>query len=48
MTRTTQLRPGSPEEVGMLPERIERAGALLESHAREGRTPAIVALVARR
>jgi CubicO group peptidase (beta-lactamase class C family) len=32
----------------MLPGRIERARTLLESHAREGRTPAIVALVARR
>jgi CubicO group peptidase (beta-lactamase class C family) len=32
----------------MLPERIERARTLLESHAREGRTPAIAALVARR
>jgi len=42
------LRPGRPEDVGLLPERIERAQALLESHAREGRTPAIAAFVARR
>jgi CubicO group peptidase (beta-lactamase class C family) len=46
--RAAPLRPGSPEEVGMLPERLELARRLLASHAREGRTPAIVALVARR
>jgi CubicO group peptidase (beta-lactamase class C family) len=48
VARATQLRSGRPEQVGLLPERIERARRLLESHAREGRTPAIVALVARR
>jgi len=48
LARTTQLRPGRPEEVDMLPERIERARTMLESHAREGRTPAIAGLVARR
>ena len=48
MARTTTLRPGRPGEVDLRPERIERARALLEGHAREGRTPAITALVARR
>jgi len=48
VARTTQLRPGKPEEVDMLPERLERARMMLESHARSGRTPAIAALVARR
>jgi len=48
MSQTTTLRAGRPEEVGLLPERIERARALLESHNRDGHTPAIVGLVARR
>jgi CubicO group peptidase (beta-lactamase class C family) len=48
VVRTTQLRPGHPDEVGMRPERIERARTLLADHVRKGRTPAIVAFVARR
>lgn len=48
MTRGRTLRDGRPEEVGLLPERIARARSLLERHVAEGRSPAVVALVARR
>jgi CubicO group peptidase (beta-lactamase class C family) len=48
VTRRDPLRAGRPEEVGLLPERIERARRLLASHVAEGRSPAVVALVARR
>ena len=48
MARTTTLRAGRPEDVDLRPERIERARDLLAGHVRDGRTPAIVGLVARR
>jgi len=43
-----ELRPGSPGEVGMLPERIDRARDLCADWVKSGHTPSIVALVARR
>jgi CubicO group peptidase (beta-lactamase class C family) len=43
-----KLRPGSPEEIGMLPDRIDRARELCAAWVESGHTPAIVALVARR
>jgi CubicO group peptidase (beta-lactamase class C family) len=43
-----ELRNGEPAEVGMLPERIERARDLCAQWVESGHTPAIVALVARR
>jgi CubicO group peptidase (beta-lactamase class C family) len=43
-----ELRPGSPKEAGMLPERIERARDLCAGWVKSGHTPAIAALVARR
>ena len=43
-----ELRAGSPSEVGMLPERIERVRELCAGWVESGHTPAIVALVARR
>jgi CubicO group peptidase (beta-lactamase class C family) len=45
---TTTLRPGSPQEAGMLPERIDRACQLCAEWVMSGHTPAIVALAARR
>jgi len=46
--RAPQLRPGRPEEVDLLPERIERARTLVERHVALGGTPAIAVLAARR
>jgi CubicO group peptidase (beta-lactamase class C family) len=43
-----ELRPGTPEEAGMLPDRIDRARDLCAGWVKSGHTPAIVALVARR
>ncbi len=43
-----ELRPGTPEEAGMLPEQIDRARDLCAGWVKSGHTPAIVALVARR
>ena len=45
---TSTLRPGSPQEAGMLPERIDRARHLCAEWVKSGHTPAIVALAARR
>jgi hypothetical protein len=46
MTRT--LRPGAPEEVGMLPERVRHARDLCARWVREGHTPTLGVCVARR
>jgi CubicO group peptidase (beta-lactamase class C family) len=43
-----ELRPGTPNEAGMLPERIDRVRDLCAGWVESGHTPAIVALVARR
>jgi len=45
---TNELRLGSPEEAGMLPERIGRARDLCAGWVKSGHTPAIVTVVARR
>jgi len=42
------LRPGTPEAVGMLPERLERAREIAADAVASGRTTSLVALVARR
>jgi CubicO group peptidase (beta-lactamase class C family) len=47
-TSFMQLRPGEPNEAGMLPERIDRARELCAGWVASGHTPALVALVARR
>ena len=44
----TELRPGTPTEAGMLPERIERVRDLVGGWVKEGYSPAISVLVARR
>ncbi len=46
--RAPTLRPGKPEEVGMLPERIERAREIAAEAVAKGRTPSLVVLAARR
>ena len=46
MTKT--LRPGSPEEVGMLPARVEYTRDLCSRWVREGHTPSLSVCVARR
>lgn len=43
-----ELRHGTLQETGMLPERIDRARDLCAQWVKSGHTPAIVALVARR
>jgi len=48
MSGSATLRPGSPEEVDLLPDRIERARNLVADAVAKGRTPSAVALVARR
>jgi CubicO group peptidase (beta-lactamase class C family) len=45
---TTKLQPGSPEEVGMLPDRVAYARDLCARWVREGNTPALCVCVARR
>jgi CubicO group peptidase (beta-lactamase class C family) len=45
---TTKLRPGSPKEVGMLPERVAYARDLCARWVKEGHTPALSVCVARR
>jgi serine-type D-Ala-D-Ala carboxypeptidase len=44
----TTLRPGSPEEVGKSVARVRHLGELGEEWVRQGITPTIVMLVARR
>ena len=43
-----ELRPGTPKEAGILPERIERARDLCAGWVKSGHTPSLVVLVARR
>ncbi len=45
---TPTLRPGAPEEVGMLPERMRTARELCARWVREGHTPTLSVCVARR
>ncbi len=44
----TALRPGSPKDAGMHPERIERVRELAAGWVKSGETPSLVVLVARR
>jgi CubicO group peptidase (beta-lactamase class C family) len=44
----TVLEPGTAEEVGFAPDRIELARTLLHDHVASGRAPSAVAIVARR
>lgn len=48
MSRAAELRDGSPEEVGMLSERIALAREFAAEAVRKGRTPSLAVLVARR
>ncbi|MBN1286359.1 MAG: beta-lactamase family protein [Anaerolineae bacterium] len=43
-----KLRKGTPEEAGVVPERVERVRALAEGWVDAGATPALVVLAARR
>ena len=45
---TTKLRTGSPEKVGMLPERVARVRDLCARWVKEGHTPTLGVCVARR
>jgi CubicO group peptidase (beta-lactamase class C family) len=45
---TTKLRPGSPEKVGMLPERVAHVRDLCARWVEEGHTPTLGVCVARR
>ena len=45
---STKLRYGTPEEAGMLPDRIEHVKKLAEGWVKEGKTPSLVVLAARR
>ena len=44
----TTLRAGTPEEAGMLPDRVDRVKALAEGWVADGVTPSLVVLAARR
>jgi len=48
MTKAKTLRYGAPEEAGMRPDRIERVKRLAEGWVKEGQTPSLVVLAARR
>ncbi|MBW2365095.1 MAG: beta-lactamase family protein [Deltaproteobacteria bacterium] len=48
MTRHDKLRYGSPEEAGMVPDRIENVKKLAKGWVTEGQTPSLVVLAARR
>ena len=45
---STKLRYGTPEEAGMLPDRIEHVKRLAEGWVAEGQTPSLVVLAARK
>ena len=45
---STKLRYGTPEEAGMLPDRIEHVKRLAEGWVKEGHTPSLVVLAARK
>src|SRR2546428_12890858 len=44
----TQLRPGTPKEAGILPERVAHARDLCARWVEEGHTPTLAVCVARR
>jgi len=48
MTQSVELRNGTPEEAGMLPERVEHIKRLMEGWVDEDQTPSLVVLAARR
>ena len=48
MTSPVVLREGTPDEVGMDPKRLQPARDRLRAHVDGGRTPTLVAIVARR
>ena len=48
MKRGTPLRDGRPEDVALLPERVEAARRLCADAVRQGRTPSLAVLAARR
>jgi len=48
MRKGTPLRDGRPEDVGLLPERVEAARRLCADAVKEGRTPSLAVLAARR
>jgi serine-type D-Ala-D-Ala carboxypeptidase len=48
MNDSAKLRYGTPEEAGMLPDRIERVKQLAEGWVAEGHTPSLVILAARK
>ncbi len=48
MRKATPLRDGRPEEVGLLPERVEAARRLCADAVQQGRTPSLAVLAARR
>ena len=48
MTEAAILHYGTPEEAGMLPDRIERVKRLAEGWVADGHTPSLVVLAARR
>jgi CubicO group peptidase (beta-lactamase class C family) len=47
-TKAMELRNGTPQEAGMLPERIDRARDLCAGWVKSGHTPSLVVLAARR
>ncbi len=48
MRKGTPLRDGRPEDVGLLPERVEAARRLCADAVKKGRTPSLAVLAARR
>lgn len=48
MRKGTPLRDGRPEDVGLLPERVEAARRLCADAVKQGRTPSLAVLAARR
>ena len=48
MNDSPKLRYGTPEEAGMLPDRIERVKQLAAGWVAEGQTPSLVILAARK
>jgi serine-type D-Ala-D-Ala carboxypeptidase len=48
MNNSPKLRYGTPEEAGMLPDRIERVKQLAKGWVSEGQTPSLVILAARK
>jgi serine-type D-Ala-D-Ala carboxypeptidase len=48
MNDPTKLRYGTPEEAGMLPDRIERVKQLAKGWVADGQTPSLVILAARK